>query len=437
MADEVARLAGMVSSLRKAGRLDEARAVGRRERGRHPDDARLARSLAWVLCDLVRRDGMRPELLEAHLGELAELLRGEKDGELLCRSLLRRLTDAAWELRRAHDDRGLRALLDVLRQSVHIVPDAEWLATGRARSDGARIEVPTSEAEPLLRPFFSALGTSPQDLDALVSWCGPEPFVLTEDLRRGSWDAPGEKGDAPADVLSGLPRTSFYVEWASPRHGSVGITAYRRSAVREYGAPELSIERSVVRDARLAHELRPHEVYDAVLSPDGRAILGEPALCTDPAVRATFVRRFEGRFERVGSYGFVRLPGGTAAGNDILVPERLVRGHAIGDLSVVAGVAAASFREGEGGDEGSWGFVADAVERVEPPRREDVERPVTGELRVSSGGAAFVGECLVPARMVADHGLRAGDRIDAKTRLRWDRRRRSWGWIAVSVETRD
>ena len=436
MADEVARLAGMVSSLRKAGRLDEARAIGRRERERHPDDARLARALAWVLCDLVRRDGARAELLAAHLGELAGLLRDEKDGELLCKSLLRRLADAAWELRRAHDDRGLRALLDVLRRSVRVVPDAEWLAAGRARSDGMRIEVPTSEAKPLLRPFFSAFGASPQDLGALVTWCGPEPFVLTEDLRRGSWDAPGEKDDSPADALSELPRTPVYVEWASPRRGSVGITAYRRSAVREYGAPELSIERSVVRDARLARELVPHEVYDAVLSPDGRSILGEPVPCTDPTVRATFVRRFEGRFERVGSYGFVRLPGGTAAGNDVLVPERLVKSHAIEDLSVVAGVAAASYREGEKDGEGSWGFVADAVERVEPPRREDTERLVTGDLRVSPGGAAFVGECLVPARMVTERALRAGDRLDARVRLRWDKRRRSWDWIAVSVETR-
>lgn len=433
MADEVARASGIISSLRKGGRLDEALALARREHERHPDDERLARALSWVLCDLVRRDGGDPAALAAALSELAGLALPEKGNEVLYKNLLRRLTDAAWDLRRAHDEGGLRALLDALRETVRLEPDAEWLSAGSPRSVDGRLVLSTSEAEPLLRPFLSAFGGSSEDLDALVAWCGPEPFVLAEDLRHGSWEAPGEKDGAPADALAGLPRTPIYVEWASPRRGAVGITAYRRSAAREYGGPSVSIERSVVRDARLAGELRAHEVYDAVLSPDGRSVLGEPVPCADPAVRATFVRRFEGRFERVGGYGFVRLPGGTAAANDILVPERMVARHGIEDLSVVSGVAAASFREGEKDDEGSWSFVADSVERVVPPHPADVEKRAVGALRVSRGGAAFVGNVLVPARMVSELGLRPDQELTVRARLRWDRRRRTWDWVATEV----
>lgn len=428
MADEGARASGMVSSLRKGGRLDEALALARRERGRRPEDERLARALSWVLCDLVRRDGGSPELLVAHLRELAGLELGERGNEVLYKNLLRRLVDAAWDLRRAHDARGLRVLLDALRQSARVVPDAEWRAAGSPRSDGERLTFAASEAEPLLRPFFSAFSDAPEDLEALVAWCGPQPFVMAEDLRHGSWDAPDESG-AEAGGLGELPRATVYVEWASPRRGALGITAYRRSAVREFGAPSVSIERSVVRDARLARELRAHEVYDAVLSPDGRSILGEPRVCADEALRSVFVRRFEGRFERVGDFGFVRLPGGTAATGDVLVPARMVAELGICDLSVVSGVAVASFREGEKDAEGSWGFVADEVERVEPPRADEVERRVSGVVRFARGGAAFVGECLVPARVVAERGLREGQELTATARLRWDKRRRRWDWV--------
>lgn len=431
MGYDAARASGIITSMRKSGRLDEALGLARREHARHPGDERVSRALSWVLCDLVRRDGASPRLAE-HLRGIAELRLPDDGNEVLYKNLLRRLADLAWDLRRAHDERGLRALLDALRSATVVVPDAEWLADGRSRSDGERVLIPTSEAGPLLRPLFSAFSGSPGELESLVSWSGPEPFVMAEDLRHGTWEAPDEEGKTP-EALDDLPRTPIYVEWASPRRGAVGITAYRRSAAREYGGPSVSIERSVVRDARLAGELRTHEVYDAVLSPDGRSVLGEPVPCADSAVRAVFVRRFEGRLERVGGYGFVRLPGGTSAANDILVPERMVTRYGIEDLSVVSGVAAASFREGEKDDEGSWSFVADSVERVVSPHPADVEKRVSGALRVSRGGAAFVGNVLVPVRMVDELGLRADQELTVRARLRWDRRRRTWDWVATEV----
>lgn len=427
MGDDAARASGIITSMRKSGRLDEALGLARREHARHPGDERVSRALSWVLCDLVRRDGASPRLAE-HLRGIAELRLPDDGNEVLYKNLLRRLTDLAWDLRRAHDERGLRALLDSLRSATVVVPDAEWLAGGRSRSDGERVLISTSEAGPLLRPLFSAFSGSPEELESLVSWSGPEPFVMAEDLRHGTWEAPDEEGETP-EALDDLPRTTIYVEWASPRRGALGITAYRRSAVREFGAPQVSIERSVVHDARLARELRAHEVYDAVLSPDGRSVLGTPEVCGDEALRSVFVRRFEGRFERVGDYGFVRLPGGTASTGDVLVPARTVAELGIADLSMLSGVAVASYRE----DEDAWGFVADSVERVEPPRPDDVERRVTGTVRVSRGGSAFVGDCLVPERLMGELGLRDGQEASVRARLRWDRRRRTWDWIAVSA----
>lgn len=282
MADEVARASGIISSLRKGGRLDEALALARRERERRPDDERLTRALSWVLCDLVRRDGGDPAALAAALRELAGLALPERGNEVLYKNLLRRLTDAAWDLRRAHDVDGLRALLGALRESVRLEPGAEWLSAGSPRSADGRLVLSTSEAEPLLRPFLSAFGGSSEDLDALVAWCGPEPFVLAEDLRHGSWEAPGEKNDASADALAGLPRTPFYVEWASPRRGAVGITAYRRSAAREYGGPSVSIERSVVRGARLAGGSGPTRSTRRCSRPTGAPCWASPCRVPTP-----------------------------------------------------------------------------------------------------------------------------------------------------------
>ena len=276
MGDDAARASGIITSMRKSGRLDEALGLARREHARHPGDERVSRALSWVLCDLVRRDGASPRLAE-HLRGIAELRLPDDGNEVLYKNLLRRLTDLAWDLRRAHDERGLRALLDSLRSATVVVPDAEWLAGGRSRSDGERVLISTSEAGPLLRQLFSAFSGSPEELESLVSWSGPEPFVMAEDLRHGTWEAPDEEGETP-EALDDLPRTTIYVEWASPRRGALGITAYRRSAVREFGAPQVSIERSVVHDARLARELRAHEVYDAVLSPTGAPCWGRRGL---------------------------------------------------------------------------------------------------------------------------------------------------------------
>lgn len=213
----------------------------------------------------------------------------------------------------------------------------------------------------------------------------------------------------------------------------MGITAYRRTAVREYGAPTVSIERSVVRDPRLARTLRAHEVYDAVLSPDGRSVLGDPTPCRDSSVRSAFVREFEGRFELMGDFGFVRIPGGTAAGNDILVPRRLVSGLGITSLSTVSGTAVAEFRGRGEGEDGSWGFVAERVARVAPPAPGETLRAIAGTVEQARNGLLFVGDCLVPSGVAERAGLAAGEGAEITATLRWDRRRRTWGWVAVEA----
>ena len=179
MGDDAARASGIITSMRKSGRLDEALGLARREHARHPGDERVSRALSWVLCDLVRRDGASPRLAE-HLSGIAELHLPDDGNEVLYKNLLRRLTDLAWDLRRVHDERGLRALLDSLRSTTVVVPDAEWLAGGRSRSDGERVLISTSEAGPLLRPLFSAFSGSPEELESLVSW-------TTSRARRSTW----------------------------------------------------------------------------------------------------------------------------------------------------------------------------------------------------------------------------------------------------------
>lgn len=438
MGDRIDRACGMATSLRRAGRLDDADALVRGELARHPGDERLSRALSWVICDRIKAladspaDRFDPSELSEDLRELASLALPEDGNDILYRNLLRRLASLAWGLRRVGDVDALRKCLGVLTSATRVTPSSEWRAKGSPRSDGRSIELSAREAGGLLRPFLSALGGFPDDLSSLIEWSGPTPFVDAEDLRHGAWDPVGERAGA-GGAVSGLPKSSFFVEWTSARHGAVGITAYRRSAVREYGAPTVSIERSVVRDPRLARSLRPHEVYDAALSPDGRSILGTPVPCEDPSIRSVFVRGFEGRIELVGDLGFVRIPGGTAATNDVLVPARLLRGRDVPNLSTVSGTAIAAFDEGDEGEDGSWGYVAEKVDRVTPPMPGETRRVISGKLDRSRSGACFVEGCLVPARVTMDAGLAAGEEAEVSARLRWDRRRRTWDWVAVSA----
>lgn len=373
MGDGRARASGQIIGLRKSGRLDAALALARRAHAADPGDADVALSLGWVLADLMGR--AREAAGEARVGRVAELLRelaglglAGAGAARLRASVLRQLTSLAWDLVRADDLDGLRELLAALRGTVVVASAAR-----PQRGAGAgRLAVTLEEAEPLLRPFFSAFRDRPNDLADLVAWCGAERFAAPDDVRRGTWERSATAAGSAAGP-AGVPLTPIYVEWVSERRGAVGVTAYRSEAPREFGPPTVSIERSVVADARLAGLLRPHEVYDAALSPDGRVILGTPEVCADERVRSVFVRRVEGRFDRVGAggYGFVRLPGGTAATNDVLVPARLVAERGIADRSWVTGTAVAVFREGADGAEGSWGFVMDAVERVAAPTADE------------------------------------------------------------------
>ena len=475
-----------ISELRKSGRLDEAYELACREHARDPEDEWVTGALSWVLYDqlkLVRADAARGRLDAPRcarvLREVAALRLPEQGNDVFYRNLHRLLESLVWDVRDALGADGLRTLLATLTETTRVVSDVAWRADAAGAGEGL-LALPRSVAKRMLRAFLAGLGGSPgdgalgvepsgdgarrgesgdersegnlaqRDLAALVAWSGEESFALAEDVRRGvPADAPGG-----GDALSSLPRIPIYVEWTSPSRGALGITAYRRSVAQGYGPPTASLERSVVVDRRLAGLLAAHEVYDAVLSPDGRAILGTPSRCDDEGVRASFIRPFEGTFERIGSFGFVRLPGGTSATGDVLVPRRLVERHGIANLSQVRGTAVAAFREagekdagsrasddagasaraGAEKDAGSWGFVADAIERVVPPSAEDVARHVRGTVRVARSGAVLVEGVLVPRRMAAELGLRAGQEVEVVARRSWDRRRRAWGWIARSAQ---
>lgn len=430
---------GRVTELRRAGRLDEAYALARRELEREPGSERVRAALGWVLYDQLKgvRAGIASQGLDAErvaraLGEVAGLALPEQGNEVFFKNLFRLLASLGWELREHGGAPVLRELLAVLQRTTRVVSDVAWRADAAGAGAGL-LAVPRSAANKAMAPFLAAFRGSEDDLAELVAWSGEESFALAEDVRRG---AVGRPGQGEGEALSSLPRTPIYVEWTSPAKGSLGVTAYRRGVATGYGPPSATIERSVVRDPRLAALLAPHEVYEAVLSSDGRSILGTPARCEDEGIRSSFVRRFEGTFESVGAFGFVRLPGGTAASGDLLVPQRLVERHRIADLSRVSGTAAVSFRdEGDGGeaDDAPWGFVVESVDRVEPPRPEDLSRRVRGQARGSQSGALFVDDVLLPARLVAEQGIRSGQLVEADAHPRWDKRRRAWGWIARSA----
>ncbi len=243
-----------------------------------------------------------------------------------------------------------------------------------------------------------------------------------------------------------------YIEWLSARKGLVGIAFEGRDG----------LERHTVADADLAGSLEEGGVYTAVVSPDGRRILGDPEPVAPAGERLPFVRPFEGRFEPVRGFGFVHrdLPAGdgaapagaadrgsafaqgaatavpaggqgrsaaSLAGVDVFVPAALVSEHAIGGLSRVAGTARMVFRDG------TWRYEAARIERVDPAGPEAAERVFEGEARLQPGGYAFVGDCLVGRDLVASAQIRDGQLVRVRARRSWNRPRRAWGWSAVAL----
>ena len=81
-------------------------------------------------------------------------------------------------------------------------------------------------------------------------------------------------------------------------------------------------------------------------------------------MEGVFVRSFEGVFEAVKSYGFVHT-----SSDDVWIPERLVKEHALTTLARVKGQTVASFRKKKGSNDGGWTQEPRILEVVLPSHR--------------------------------------------------------------------
>lgn len=220
-----------------------------------------------------------------------------------------------------------------------------------------------------------------------------------------------------------VPRVDFYLEWADPKRGLLGITA-----IPSYATSMSLAQRSVIKDKRRAVSLKPGELYNGSYSAKARAIYGEVQLSSNQRLRSLFVQPFEGVFESVGSHGYVR-----ANRSSIYIPDFLVARHDIPPYALVSGKQVAVYKKKGDEDAGQWKREARIVQ-VTPPDPNEYEALIEGAVRISPKGDGFVGDSFfIPGSIVSECDLQRGDWVKANAHKIWNKKRESWAWRVYEI----
>lgn len=232
--------------------------------------------------------------------------------------------------------------------------------------------------------------------------------------------------DAEATLEAYVPKVDFYLEWTAPEKGLAGIDTFPSPIYTLDRA-----ERLCLHDANLSKNYEPGRVYTASLDKNGLRIYGNAVPSDNKRMEGVFIRSFEGVFESVKSYGFVHT-----SSDDVWIPERLVKEHALTTLARVKGQTAASFRKKKGSNDGGWTQEPRILEVVLPSPGEG-RKEIEGAVRIARGGFGFVSdEFFIPPKLVADCDLRDGDTVKGIAVKSWNKKKRQWSWAVSKIVDR-
>lgn len=232
--------------------------------------------------------------------------------------------------------------------------------------------------------------------------------------------------DAEATLEAYVPKVDFYLEWTAPKKGLAGIDTFPSPIYTLDRA-----ERLCLHDANLSKNYEPGRVYTASLDKNGLRIYGIAVPSDNKRMEGVFVRSFEGVFEAVKSYGFVHT-----SSDDVWIPERLVKEHALTTLARVKGQTVASFRKKKGSNDGGWTQEPRILEVVLPSPGEGCKE-IEGAVRIARGGFGFVSdEFFIPPKLVADCDLRDGDTVKGIAVKSWNKKKRQWSWAVNKIVDR-
>ena len=229
--------------------------------------------------------------------------------------------------------------------------------------------------------------------------------------------------DAEATLESYVPKVDFFLEWTAPEKGLAGIDTFPSPIYTLDRA-----ERLCLHDANLAKNYEPGRVYTASLDKNGLRMYGNAIPSDNKRMESVFVRSFEGVFEAVKSYGFVHT-----RSDDVWIPERLVKEHALTSLTRVKGQTIASFRKNKGAKDDEWTQVPKILE-VTPPSPEEICKEIEGTVRIARGGFGFVSDdSFIPPKLIEECDLRDGDTVRGMAVKSWNKKKRQWSWAVNRI----
>lgn len=229
--------------------------------------------------------------------------------------------------------------------------------------------------------------------------------------------------DAEATLEAYVPKVDFFLEWTAPEKGLAGIDIFPSPIYTLDRA-----ERLCLHDANLAKNYEPGRVYSASLDKNGLRMYGNTVPSDNKRMEGVFVKDFEGVFEAVKSYGFVhtRL-------DDVWIPERLVKEHALISLARVKGQTIASFRKKKGAKDGEWTQEPTILEVVLPSPEESCKE-FEGTVRIARGGFGFVSDdFFIPPKLIVECDLRDGDTVRGVAVKSWNKKKRQWSWAVNRI----
>lgn len=229
--------------------------------------------------------------------------------------------------------------------------------------------------------------------------------------------------NAEATLEAYVPKVDFYLEWTAPEKGLAGIDTFPSSIYTLERA-----ERLCLHDANLAKNYEPGRVYSASLDKNGLRMYGNAVPSVNKRMEGVFVKDFEGVFEAVKTYGFVHT-----RSDDVWIPERLVKEHALVSLARVKGQTVASFRKKKGSTDGEWTWEPRITEVI-LPSPEEGSKEIEGAVRIARGGFGFVSdEFFIPPKLVEECDLRDGDVVKGIAVKSWNKKKRQWSWAVDRI----
>lgn len=145
---------------------------------------------------------------------------------------------------------------------------------------------------------------------------------------------------------------------------------------------------------------------------------------TNPEIKSKFIHHFNGVFEKVKEFGFIRDSFAEIFVNPSVVKEYKISPYATVTGRVIEKHDKKRYRK-------TWQIVG--IDSIIEPNMDEFEKEVTGEISLSLKGFGFLDDVFVPASLLLGNNIEEYDTVVAKASKSWDQKRDTWSWKAIEI----